>query len=96
VAREKDFDSPGYRSVRPIGAVSKCLFLPGASAETVMDHLGLAIVSEMVAHHGRPLPGMRGMHQGFPLEARGSWLEARSRSPELRGRALGLLDRRAF
>jgi hypothetical protein len=36
-----------------------------------MDRLGLAIVLETVAHRGRPLPGMRGMHRGFPLEARG-------------------------
>jgi hypothetical protein len=75
------------------GVVAKCFALSGASTETIMDCLGLAIVSEMVVHHGRPLPGMCGMHRGFPLEARGSRLKARSGSSEPRGRTLGLLDR---
>jgi hypothetical protein len=61
-----------------------------------MDRLELAIISEMAVHHGQPLPGMRGMHRGFPLEVRGPWLEARSGSPEPRGQTLSLLDHRAF
>jgi hypothetical protein len=77
------------------GVVAKCFALLGASTETIMDCLGLAIVLETVVHHERPLPGMRGMHRGFPLEARGSRLKARSGSPEPRGRTLGLLDHSA-
>ena len=87
---------PAFVASAPPGAVAKCFALPSASTKTVMDRLGLAIISETVVHHGRPLPGMHGMHQGFPLEARGPWMEARSGFLELRGQTLGLLDRSAF
>jgi hypothetical protein len=80
----------------PPRAVAKCLAPLGASTETVMDFLGLSIVPETVVHGGCPLLGMRGMHRGLPLEARGPWLEARRGPPEPRGQTLGLLDHRAF
>jgi hypothetical protein len=76
--------------------VAKCFTLPGVSTKTVMDRMWLAIVSETVMHRGCPLHGMRRMHRGFLLEARGPWLEARSGSLEPRGQTLGLLDRSAF
>jgi hypothetical protein len=87
---------PAIIASAPPGAVAKCFALSRASTETVMDRLGLAIVSETVMHHGCPLPGMCKMQRGFPLETRGPWLEARSGSLEPRGRTLSLLDRGAF
>jgi hypothetical protein len=76
----------------PPRVVAECLVLSGASSEMVMNCIGLVVVSETFLHHGCPRSGMRRMHQGFPLEARGHRLMTRSGLSEPRSRALGLLD----
>jgi hypothetical protein len=74
VARERGFDPPCCSNGRPLRAVAVRLVVSNASAETVVNRLGLAVVSETIAHRGCPLSGRHRVHRGLPLKARGPHL----------------------
>jgi hypothetical protein len=64
VAQERGYGPPYCRNGRPSRVVAVCLMISvvvsNASAEAVVDPLGLTVVLESIAHRGYPLSTGRG------------------------------------
>jgi hypothetical protein len=53
---------PAVVMAAPPRVVAECLVMSYASAETIMNCLGLAVVPKTITHCGRPLSGRHRVH----------------------------------